>query len=144
MEQTDYVSYELAKKLKETGFDWECRGYYPKSGELCSSIEADNFNYLGSTYKGEWFSDTISAPTLWHAQKWLREKKDIHVQIEAVMQKQWTYSLVDTAPWSDMYGEWHDRISEDRQGYPQIATYEQALSAGISAALDLLAGKEGE
>lgn len=126
MEQTDYVSYELAKKLKETGFDWECRGYYPESGELCGSIEADNFNHLGSTYKGEWFSDTISAPTLWHAQKWLREKHKLHI-------------LVD----SGLYGKWYYKVFPIGEccideGNSNYVTYEQALSAGIESALRLL------
>lgn len=135
----DYVSYELALKLKECGFDepciaeWACE---PDGKPILLGSTA--FVFSNAELKGR----DVTAPLLYQAQKWLREKHDIHIQIEAVMQKQWTYTLVDTAPLSDMYGEWHDRIPEDREGYPQISTYEQALSDGIASALELI--KKGE
>ena len=139
METTDYCSYELSKALKAAGFDEPCDHYYTPN----KALHIVKSNALAPEITNNRFLDEIddgccTAVPLWQAQKWLREKHDIHIQIEAVMQKQWTYTLVDTAPLSDMYGEWHDRIPEDREGYPQISTYECALSAGIASALQLL------
>ena len=133
MDNKDFVTYEIAKRLKEAGFNEPCDHYY-HHGELKRYADTDSVN---RNTNGHGRPNKCSAPTLWQAQKWLREKHNIHVQIEAVMQEQWTYTLVDLAPWSDMDGEWHDRIP-DREGYPQIATYESALSAGIAAALELI------
>lgn len=70
----DYVSYELAVKLKECGFDEPCDSYYNKACAADDEYwhtkreELINWNGLGSDCQ-------ISAPTLWQAQKWLREKK---------------------------------------------------------------------
>ena len=139
METTDYVDYPTAVALKKCGFDEPCIAQWacePNGKPILVGSTA--FVFSNAELKGR----DVTAPLLFHAQKWLREKHDIHIQIEAVMQKQWTYTLVDTAPLSDMYGEWHDRIPEDREGYPQISTYEQALSDGIASALELI--KKGE
>ena len=59
----DYVSYEVAKLLKENGFDWYCRALYaPNSEVLSHSLGVSN------TYD----VDVYAAPTLHMAQKWLR------------------------------------------------------------------------
>ena len=70
----DYVSYEVAKLLKENGFDWYCRALYaPNSEVLSHSLGVSN------TYD----VDVYAAPTLYMAQKWLRVEKDIHIMIDA-------------------------------------------------------------
>lgn len=33
-----YISLEVAKLLKDAGFDWECRCYYETSGKLRGKI----------------------------------------------------------------------------------------------------------
>ena len=136
METTDYCSYELSKALKECGFDEPCDSYYDKA---CASDdeywytkreEAYNWNGLDSDCQ-------ISAPSLYAAQKWLRERA-LEVDVTPIF----SHGGRDGYDW-DVY--------DDFSGYPAIRgalpfaeTYEQALSAGISSALDLLAGKEGE
>lgn len=71
----DYVSYEVAKLLKEKGFDWECNQIY----------FSDNPSiYLG--YKNINHNEdvtTISAPTHQMAMRWLREVHKIIISFNA-------------------------------------------------------------
>lgn len=132
MNTEDFVTYEQAVKLKECGFDWPCTTYLnPKSYGDKVAIA-----WREITIK-ECSSPEVLCPSLSQAAKWLRDKHSLHVQIESVIGKRWTYTLVDTAPQSDMEGEYYDRIP-DRDSYPIFDTYESALSAGIDAALELI------
>ena len=65
----DYVSFEIAKLLKEKGFDCECRGYYDTTKHLDYMLE-----HSGSEMDSNDGPDCyISAPTIQMAMKWLRE-----------------------------------------------------------------------
>lgn len=118
----DYVSYEVAKLLKENGFNWYCRALYaPNSEVLSHSLGVSN------TYD----VDVYAAPTLYMAQKWLRVEKDIHIMIDvcasgyyAVLWKTngtFIKTLVDKGP--NDGGVWD--------------TFEEALQTGILEALKL-------
>ena len=63
----DYVSFEIAKLLKEKGFDEKCHMCWDEVTKTMESADeyATNSELL-ATY--------ISAPTLQMAMKWLREK----------------------------------------------------------------------
>lgn len=85
-----YCSFEVAKLLKESGFDWKCNRYYLER-------DSDNEPLLcpGSTMYGEDYnkrlqrddlsvhinvsSGKISAPTQQMAMRWLREERGIHI-----------------------------------------------------------------
>lgn len=69
MEDIDYVSFDVAKLLHEKRFDSLCSSFYTEEGELWHSRMEDNFNRM-SFY---------SRPTLYDAQKWLREIHNIDV-----------------------------------------------------------------
>ena len=77
MNTEDYVSFEMAKLLKEKGFDWNTYAYYE---------DEDNPNIsLRSSKAINWNkTEFISKPTLQMVTKWLREvhKLDIDVSIE--------------------------------------------------------------
>ena len=66
----DYVSLEVAKLLKEKGFDWFCQQKYIENDEPDGEVLA----FVGFIY--------YKKPTLYMAQKWLRETKDIHIMID--------------------------------------------------------------
>ena len=67
----DYCSFEVAKLLKEKGFDWECLGTYSTGDkELSISSECPYSNDLNDDM-------FIAAPTLQKAMKWLREQNRI-------------------------------------------------------------------
>lgn len=83
----DYVSFEVAKLLKEKGFDEICRKFYkcwPTNPKLyccdksqmfdyCSNSSLSEFNYVGDEMN-------ITAPTHQMAMKWLRNVHGIHIQ----------------------------------------------------------------
>lgn len=70
----DYVSFEVAKLLKEKEFNWDCITYYVSS-------EPDNVQYsMFFENNTTWEKRCCSAPTLQMACKWLREeKKSLHI-----------------------------------------------------------------
>ena len=63
----DYVNFEIAKLLKEKGFDWECLNWYSTKGNLYHYADSFEIDLDGIT-------ELCSAPTLQMAMKWLREK----------------------------------------------------------------------
>lgn len=145
MNKEDYCSYELAKALKACGFDEPCLTFYDADKELGRALDPDNFNHLGETYQGEWFTDTISAPSLYAAQKWLREVKGIIVIVDP------DWDSEDYCSSDYLTGEWYfcvwkdgDRVrcnfdpNAEVERIWMFEKYEQALSAGIAAALQLL------
>ena len=70
----DYVSFEIAKLLKEKGFDCLCHSYFRK----------DNPNNLVKETCGANWNDTpffTSRPTLQMTMKWLREVYNLFIQI---------------------------------------------------------------
>ena len=69
MNTEDYVSLEVAKLLKEKGYCWPCGTFYTLEGFIKFRSIADNFNRLTA----------YSRPTLYEAQKWLREIHNIDV-----------------------------------------------------------------
>lgn len=72
MSKGDYVSLEVAKLLKEKGFNELCYTAYDKDGR--------SFNYkeIRLNWNGE-YDWAYSRPTLYHAQKWLRDVHNIDV-----------------------------------------------------------------
>lgn len=78
MNKEDYVSLEVAKLLKEKGFDEYCEAYYhlcqnDATEEECFEI-APNKDFKNSNNKFR-----VGAPSLYEAQKWLREVHNIDV-----------------------------------------------------------------
>ena len=69
----DFVSFEIAKKLKEKGFDWICSHYYrTTSKDLFRVFPCEDWSNT---------EERVNAPTISQVLKWLREKKDHHICI---------------------------------------------------------------
>lgn len=130
----DYVSYDLALKLKACGFDESCDHYYTSNKAM--RIVKDNA--LAPETANNRFLDEIadgccSAVPLWQAQKWLREKGiAVSVQANEIQGELWYSADIITTK----------GINELVDGGFDYMGYEAALSAGISAALELI--KKGE
>ena len=82
----DYVSFELAKLLKEKGFDGRCRAHYGTAGSFCyKRFEVEAYE----------MHNAILAPTIQMTMKWLREVHNIDIiappQYDGV---KWTYSAI--------------------------------------------------
>ena len=83
----DYVNFEIAKLLKEKGFDEICRAFWKEwNGEIsfCGCNSSHTFEYCHNTML-ENYNDSeetnIAAPTLQMAMKWLREVHKLHFWI---------------------------------------------------------------
>lgn len=128
----DYVSYELAVKLKACGFDESCDSYY-----CAFDNEMDvRFWHIHPAQSQNGFTNPngkviADAPTLWQAQRWLREKKDIYAYCEPNCLKKWFARAIDLVKNEDLLfdGEMFDN-------------FEKATEYAISAALELI--KKGE
>ena len=83
----DFVSFEIAKLLKEKGFDEPCRVFYkdPQAGLY-------EFKNAPKAYKDKLFEPCFLAPSLYMAMKWLREKGiSIEISSGIDLQKDKTY-----------------------------------------------------
>lgn len=131
----DYCNYELALALKKAGFDWECDHYYTKEdapdGQVwflpCSPQDSNN----------HFIKHYTSAPTLWQAQKWLREVKGIDVLVwNCACGYGWEVSKAYAESRGTTLMDYDDNGEDKDSG--MWLTYENALSAGIEAALQIL------
>ena len=121
-----YVSVEVAKLLKEAGFDWRCKYSYittPEgdmpTGEEGILIEyAENINWL------------VSAPTLDVSQRWLRVVKGIHLYVRPILDehKYVVTVVVDDLTWG--------QVNDNNGTSKRFDTYEEAQEAGIKKALE--------
>ena len=141
METTDYCSYELSKVLKAAGFDEPCIAQWacePDGKPILLGSTA--FVFSNAELKGR----DVTAPLLFHAQKWLREKWDLHIDVFPVADcsldadgqvceecNYWTFDIMHVISTR--------KIVEDEEQY---GSYEEALSEGIKSALELI--KKGE
>ena len=120
----DYVSYELAKKLKACRFYELCNSYYSGNGSIAIREYPQCFN----CYKD---MPMYSRPTLWQVAKWLREKRGIYAYCEPNCLVKWFARVIDLVKNEDLLfdGEMFD-------------DYEEAAEYAFSAALKLI--KKGE
>ena len=141
MTDTDYVSYPLALALKKAGFDEPCNYGYSVKLRLESEVSfgepkmvhsKDPKNYNDNRKGIEKGLQFCSAVPLWQAQKWLREKKNLSVEPYANIVAGFNYGIADLSS-----------FAEEKGGSVGFNSYEQALSAGIEAALELIE-KKGE
>lgn len=137
METTDYCSYELSKALKACGFDEPCIAQWacePNGKPILVGSTAFVFN--NAELKGR----DVTAPLLYHAQKWLREKKELFIEVSPNfgMRARATFGIT-SHDFTLFDSRGHIINDMDRSTYP---SYECALSAGISVALELI--KKGE
>lgn len=137
METTDYCSYELSLALKKCGFDEQCDSYYDKAcaadDEHWHTKREERYNWNGLASECQ-----ISAPTLWQAQKWLREKWGIAINVDAHDGDFYTWDGIFL---SNATQDVLVRLTFN-VGFPSYAkkflSYEEALSKGIAEALKLL------
>ncbi len=143
MNTEDYVSYPVALALKKHGFDWECDRYYDRKNQLINTNpSAWNWN---SDNIPKFIHPKCSSPSLSQAAKWLREEWGIHVNVCIYSD----YSTDADGKVCDRWDFWgfnlYAVVGGDMMeaGDGEYDSYEQALSAGIAAALELI-GEKGE
>lgn len=135
MKKEDYVSLEVAKLLKDKGYNEYCGAYYHLNWE--DVAEEERFEIAPNhDFRNRDNGYRVGAPTLYEASKWLRENKNILIT---------TFGSV---------GRWLSSLKYADTGYcimaaealidnmPEMSdfcdTYEEALNAGILTALKLI------
>lgn len=121
----DYVSYEIAKLLKEKGFNEPCFYYYKDKVLMFSPILKGRNSYQ---------TDTYSAPTHQMAMKWLRKKYNIYISIQPDFPSDKDYKMCWCWSASILF---ENCISTT--GYQcYIETYEDAVEASLKYCLENL------
>ena len=134
----DFVTFEIAKKLKEKGFKEKCLCHYIGE-DIVYNIESPIANnqmwFSHNSYDNIWHRDNIDAPTISQVLKWLRKEKDIHIEIFLY---NGTYSYIAksiTKISEDDY--FHQCLNEDTTNM-EYENYEEAELAGIEYVLNNL------
>lgn len=133
-----YVSLEVAKLLKEAGFNWTCRGYFNDTEfHPNGSVECTNYNSNTCKY--------LKVPVLEVAQRWLREDKKLDISIHydpTIKSQPYAYFIYDMEEkFDDILGIISPVTHSYSDGY--FYTYEEAQESGIKKAVEILL-KEGE
>lgn len=123
LNKEDYVSLEIAKFLKEKGFNELCGYYFHTTGVLHDSCHQKMSN-------SQLLENWVSCPSLYQVQKWLRDKHNIHITIGNSASGYW-WELSKTDNGTTIYDY---NYSGPNDG-GKWDTYEDALSFGILEAL---------
>ena len=129
----DYVSFEIAKLLRDKGFNEHCYTYYDDIDDTINRFDKgyhfNNTSYpWGVPYDVNKAKKYVVAPTLQTAMKWLREKYNIIISITPKRDKYYF------TPWELWDSEWvHTKAI-----LPLYDTYEEACEAAIKYSLENL------
>ena len=147
------ISFETAKLAKEKGFNIFTEYWYNKDREKCFIEHSDyclsDYFDFKELYNGRIIAKEgiIFDPTQSLLQKWLREKHNIHVEINFMSR---------TLPFHDGYfiilrgigyelnldndsqGNYRPILSEIHGGYEIFDSYEEALEIGLQEILKLI------
>lgn len=118
----EFVTYEIAVKLKEKGFTKPCRFYYSGS----SVFPNQRFQLLSRNTTDD---NSLDAPTISQVLKWLREEKCLHIEIQYIFSEEtiWEFEVVRIGS----YERWWN-------GSESLDSYEQAAIAGVEYVLNNL------
>lgn len=138
-----YISLEVAKLLKEAGFDWKCRGIYVLDSENDPEYVFSTTNFTNTLKEIEGYI-RLSSPTLEIAQRWLREVKHLNISIHydsTIKSQPYVYSIYDVEEkFNDILGIISPVTHSYSDGY--FYTYEEAQEAGIKKAIEIILEKE--
>jgi hypothetical protein len=144
--EKDYCDYDTCVALKELGYKVPTSTYYmPHHKDLIwvsnpfrGGYVIDCFYSHNSLPKDVMTANFIDAPTLWEAQKWLREEKEIFVYIDVPWKTDgglgWSYFCCNKP-----------MTEEDKEvcfasgGF--YDSYEEALAEGIKQSVKILKEK---
>lgn len=138
----DFVSFELAKKLKEKGFYYKCVSTYDNEGMLGynyiqpTSIRAIGFDDCLCSHNVE-NDGCIDAPTISQVLKWLRKEKKIHIEFVAAAYG-YNYIVSDTPEKGGTDRHYSHIKYEGPNDGGAWDEYEEAALAGIEYCLDNL------
>lgn len=135
MKREDYVSLEVAKLLKEKGFDKRCEQRFVEKidgteregwdDDLCAICEVSDVIYYPK-------------PTLYEAVKWLREKHNIFVVVVPHYSRKY-----ETIEYEYMIATFFDLLDKPyrhkwEKSKEYYEKYQECLNSGIEEALKLI------
>ena len=127
----DYVSFEIAKLLKERGFDESTNSQYP-----VYSIHYGEVGEYNITDRSRNPENYIPAPTLQMAMKWLRKEYSIN-PVPYALSLGWAFDVFDLSN-RDITG-CKKLYSMDFPSKSEVySTYEEAAEAAIKYCLEKL------
>ena len=140
----DFVTFEIAKKLKEKGFREECLCHYIGE-DLVYNIESPIANnqlwFSHNKFDNIWHRDNHDAPTISQVLKWMREEKHIHITANMYQDESEDADgrIVDKwCFWNwDIQSCISGNILQDGDD-TQYESYEEASLAGIEYVIDNL------
>ena len=126
-----YVSLEVAKLLKQAGFDWKVRYMYRNNNPTLCICSETPYRNMPKPNKCPMFWQ-YAAPTLSVAQKWLREVKhiDVFVWISCLQNYKWIGKNIGL-----------ELDFTVHTGENLYTTYEEAQEAGIKKCLEIILEK---
>lgn len=126
-----FVTFKLARKLKDKGFKEECLCHYIGDG-LVYNIESHIANnqlwFSHNKFDNIWHRDNYDAPTISQVLEWLRKEKNLHIAINT-WGGTWGYDIIGLTCGSGLH--W-TAYRED------IKSYDDAALDGIEYALNNL------
>lgn len=121
----DYTDFEIAKLLKEKGFECDTVYYYDEDGDL-----------LFSAWRVDDGKDEFAAPTLQMAAKWLRIKYNLYCDISYDFKLGWCIQIISLKEIiEDHYTEMKTYFPNKTTNYPSC---EEAHKAAIKYCLENL------
>lgn len=128
----EFVTFEIAKKLKEKGFREKCFATYDKDGMLgynyyqTNIVRAFSFEECMGVHDSN--DNCIDVPTISQVLKWLREEKEIMFEVPITLTDDGIWKFTFRIQTKEFY---------DRSNY-EWDTYEKSALAGIKHVLENL------
>ena len=129
----DFVTFDIAKKLKEKGFWLACIGHY--EGERFEYNTYDghdiDISYIARSYNDDsQFNEYTDVPVICQVLKWLREETKINVNMRLYKENGWYYTI------QNYRGEpLYSQLTNTDELYP---SYEEAALVGIEYVINNL------
>jgi hypothetical protein len=117
----ELVTLETVKLLRKKGFNEYCKNVID-----INNIPRETLYRINDDLPKQCFSQ----PTQSITQKWLREIKNLHIEIFYMRGDYWVYRIL-TIPE-------HDIIELPNRPFLHYKSYEEALEAGLQEALELI------
>lgn len=134
MNKEDYVSLEVAKRLKEKGFNEYCGAYYHLNWD--DMTEEECFEYAPNhDFRNKDNGYRVGSPTLYEAQKWLRKQGIFIVITPRYTDK---YQIIE---YEYRIIQYTDLIDKNRKGklcYVVYESFEECLNEGILESLKFI------
>ena len=138
----EFVTYEIALKLKELGFDEECLGFWYVSqiNNSCIELRYGMCIFKSTSIELSKYPKNVLAPLYQQVVDWFREKHNIHIEIELTdntMQFYYQYCIVDSKNRECHDEDMIDQATRIYNYNERFNTYEEAREQAILKTIEL-------